>query len=231
MSVDNTISNGLTSSAEGSPARTSATPASAPELPAPVRDSGGRWCVAFAWYDRSSSSWRTWQLCLGGGWAEFSETWPRPVMTRTGIAFRPQRLERLICGEESGLWPTPVVADSKFAQRYKRGNPQLNLAVKLWPTPRAHEVGDYQYSKGDKTKPILTLTGAVKLWATPSMTDGRRGPDKKRSQRTGGGRDLVTDVGGQLNPMWVEWLMGYPAGWTVLRRSATPSSRNASKKS
>jgi hypothetical protein len=23
-------------------------------------------------------------------------------------------------------------------------------------------------------------------------------------------------VGGQLNPTWVEWLMGYPSGWTVL---------------
>jgi hypothetical protein len=24
-----------------------------------------------------------------------------------------------------------------------------------------------------------------------------------------------TEAGGQLNPQWVEWLMGYPVGWTV----------------
>ena len=28
---------------------------------------------------------------------------------------------------------------------------------------------------------------------------------------------LATIAGGQLNPMWVEWLMGYPTGWTGLK--------------
>jgi hypothetical protein len=27
---------------------------------------------------------------------------------------------------------------------------------------------------------------------------------------------------GQLNPTWVEWLMGYPIGWTDLNASETP---------
>ena len=27
---------------------------------------------------------------------------------------------------------------------------------------------------------------------------------------------------GQLNPEWVEWLMGFPIGWTELSASATP---------
>lgn len=27
-----------------------------------------------------------------------------------------------------------------------------------------------------------------------------------------------------LNPAWVEWLMGFPIGWTDLEGSATPSS-------
>ena len=29
---------------------------------------------------------------------------------------------------------------------------------------------------------------------------------------------------GQLNPAWVEWLMGFPVGWTVCDASGTPSS-------
>jgi hypothetical protein len=29
-------------------------------------------------------------------------------------------------------------------------------------------------------------------------------------------------VTGQLNPEWVEWLMGYPIGWTDLKDSETP---------
>src|SRR3989304_2603564 len=34
-------------------------------------------------------------------------------------------------------------------------------------------------------------------------------------------RDSST-VGGQLNPTWVEWLMGFPLGWTDLEDSETP---------
>jgi len=33
--------------------------------------------------------------------------------------------------------------------------------------------------------------------------------------------------GGQLNPTWVEWLMGFPIGWTDLNASGTPSCPNA----
>lgn len=30
----------------------------------------------------------------------------------------------------------------------------------------------------------------------------------------GNGASLRTDIGGQLNPDWVDWLMGFPVGWT-----------------
>ena len=29
-------------------------------------------------------------------------------------------------------------------------------------------------------------------------------------------RNLSQGNGGQMNPTWVEWLMGYPIGWTEL---------------
>ena len=29
-------------------------------------------------------------------------------------------------------------------------------------------------------------------------------------------------IGGKLNPTWVEWLMGFPTGWTDLKDSETP---------
>ena len=32
---------------------------------------------------------------------------------------------------------------------------------------------------------------------------------------------LNAEVGGQLNPEWVEWLMGWPLGWTALGALAT----------
>ena len=35
-------------------------------------------------------------------------------------------------------------------------------------------------------------------------------------------RMMSAGNGGRLNPTWVEWLMGFPAGWTDLEDSATP---------
>ncbi len=37
--------------------------------------------------------------------------------------------------------------------------------------------------------------------------------------------NLGEKVGGQLNPTWVEWLMGFPLGWTDLEPLETPSFR------
>jgi DNA (cytosine-5)-methyltransferase 1 len=54
------------------------------------------------------------------------------------------------------------------------------------------------------------------LWTTPCAADaqGSHGGNNHRSLRT--------DVAGQLNPTWVEWLMGFPPGWTDLNASETP---------
>jgi hypothetical protein len=35
---------------------------------------------------------------------------------------------------------------------------------------------------------------------------------------------LPDQIGGVPNPMWVEWLMGFPLGWTDCEPSGTPSS-------
>ena len=90
----------------------------------------------------------------------------------------------------------------------------------MWPTPRANEYKDTLKSvppsrKKDPGKCNLTQRVAMKLFTTPCAAD---------AQGTHGGnncRSLRTDVAGQLNPMWVEWLMGFPPGWTDLNASET----------
>ncbi len=38
------------------------------------------------------------------------------------------------------------------------------------------------------------------------------------------------ETGGELNPEWIEVLMGFPIGWTALKASETPSSPKSSSK-
>ena len=75
------------------------------------------------------------------------------------------------------------------------------------------------------------------LWRTPDAHGGRGPSSEKRMKmqlekkmpislndqvaHLRGGREKTT---GQLNPTWVEWLMGYPSGWTDLNHLETVSS-------
>ncbi len=60
---------------------------------------------------------------------------------------------------------------------------------------------------------------ACSLWRTPKASDaahsGRVAPAKP-GQTTSLDMQVnaLEPIPGQLNPEWVEWLMGYPVGWT-----------------
>lgn len=143
----------------------------------------------------------------------------------------------------SQMWPTPMtvgctiasekrinlIADGKttFASNQGERGGLSNLREHvlartkgLWPTPRANEYKDTLQSvppsrQKDPGKCNLTQRVAMKLFTAPCASDaqGTHGGDNHRSLRT--------DVAGQLNPTWVEWLMGFPLGWTDLNASGT----------
>ena len=108
----------------------------------------------------------------------------------------------------------------------------------LWQTPQVANATGGQTSRGGNRKNEQLLTGQVKLWPTPSATDNRdRGnlamPAIKRRIAKGKQLNLsmvVSDKCGQLNPTWVEWLMGYPSGHTDCADSATLSCLKSPKK-
>ena len=120
------------------------------------------------------------------------------------------------------LWPTPTVKGNYNSPKTgtRRGF-GLESAARMWPTPRASDGAkggpNQRGSKGD-----LNLPAAVIHWRTPMASDWKnRSSDANRSKR-GGQIQLQSQVGGQLNPTWVEWLMGFPLEWTVLDVSVTP---------
>jgi hypothetical protein len=183
-----------TSSAAASPARTSPSPEGRPGSTGGARVFGASTFDSLTFFDPATSSWRTFATSLlataADGSEEFSGTWPRAGMTRSGIASRLAPSAPLTGATGSGLLPTPNSRDWK----------------------------DTGPSQGNRKSPNL---GTVAHWATPTKSDGTGGPGNSGRQ---GGENLRTQVGGSLNPTWVEWLMGFPLGWTDLEPSETASS-------
>ncbi len=246
-----TVSNQLTLFAEAFPVSPTPWLADVADLPTNAI-SGPSSPVSFAsldpagWWRKTSQGYS--QVTLDGSLARFSETWPRAGMTRNGTAFRRPPLAPLTAETESGSWPTPR-AYSHGPDSNQPGLTALDIRVRglyrddpkharYWPTPRAeHDSG------GHRGQPD-TLHSAVKLWPTPKGSPS--GPDYARATRPGsGGDDLATmvaressplppasGVSGSLNPVFVEWLMAYPLGFTDCAAWATrssPSSPNGSR--
>ena len=188
------------------------------------QECGATWRASLAKYDQDSCSWKTVQHSLFGDLESSSVTWPKSGMTAAGQCWELPTLERHTSGTDSGLWRTPQSGDSK-SSRVQAGH-QMNLThqvlklaapILTWPTPTV--CGNYN-RKGASATSGDGLATAVLKCATPTARDWRSG---KASQATmeRNSRPWSEQIGGSLNPMWVEWLMGWPLGWTDLKPLAT----------
>ena len=100
----------------------------------------------------------------------------------------------------------------------------------MWPTPTV--CGNYNRKGASKTSGDGLAT-AVRMWPTPCASDNRdRGNASTPaiSRRIAKGKQVmlsmaVSQESGRLNPMWVEWLMGWPVGMTDLRPLGTDKFR------
>jgi hypothetical protein len=142
----------------------------------------------------------------------------------------------------------------------KKVQVDLAAAVRMWPTPtrmytradwspeeiqrRQEEVKAATLAKGKHHTGNgfgLNLAQAVRMLPTPTSRDWKSGMaletvDRRKDQSSrgvplSGHVQRVERNSGALNPRWVEWLMGFPIGWTVLSPSETPSSRKSRKSS
>ena len=87
-----------------------------------------------------------------------------------------------------------------------------------WPTPTVS--GNYN-KKGLSLTSGDGLATAVmrRMWSTPTAHNAKETNAPSESMRNT--PTLGAQAGGKLNPMWVEWLMGFPSGWTDLEASET----------
>ena len=212
------------------PARTSAWPARAPASTDYAPGSGPTWRASWARFDPASCSWRTAQPSLLGDSAECSPIWPRSGMTAAGRCWELPTSALPIDAIDSGLWPTPTVTGNhnRPGAGPKSGT-GLSTAVKEWPTPIASDYRSGKTSATTMAKNSRPLREQV-VWRTPgaSVIDPKSNVVKLTGRSASDPQvGLADQVGGTLNPMWVEWLMGWPLGWTDLRPLVTVRCRPA----
>lgn len=135
----------------------------------------------------------------------------------SGDIYEHRIVERHTSANGGSAWPTPragETSDQTSRPGYFFG---LTSAVQMWPTPQAFDANTIErdrskidFSKGGHRN----LREEIKInWATPNAAD------QQGTHGGGQGRSLRTDthgMGGQLNPDFVELLMGFPVGWTSL---------------
>ena len=186
---------------------------------------------SFGKWDQDGCCWRTYQASLLTGTLEpLSGSFPKSGMTASGTAYLLLPLVPRSCVGAGGVLPAPQTTDSdpnggppnKNANTTRwQGVNSLGQMAKtgMWPTPRTSSGGGNK-SIGVNAPYRPALVQAVKLWPAPKARDW-----KHSAPHGDGGPDLPVAAGGQLNPTWVEWLMGLPLGWTDLKPLAMESYR------
>ena len=113
------------------------------------------------------------------------------------------------------LFPTPTATNTKAVHMRGADKGKARESRSYLPTPTCQDANQ----AGSARAKHLTLHRYVtKLYPTPAARDYRSPNAKPYAERGGGkkGEQLQNFVGGQLNPDWVEWLMGWPVGWSSL---------------
>ena len=188
--------------AEDSPAKTSVRQEKEPELEETVRDYGKNMHELLTRYGLSLSSRKTPRFCGLVALTLSSETCPTWGMMQDGACWELGTSARHIKETGCGSWLKYGTPTARMQPRSKR-----------WATglPNPAEIARREALGGTQTR---------QKYATPQSRDFRTGsrdrwenPERSRNLND----QLATRETGQLNPSWVEWLMGWPVGWTDLK--------------
>ena len=196
----------LMSYLEASLARTSAPPEKKQESTERDPVCGNTWRELLVKCDPASRSWRTHHCLWEEDLPESSVTLPRWGMMRGGELWERITLPPLTSGTESGSWPTPRAQDSKHG------------AATEWELNTDHA----------GTKDSLRVQVVKRLWPTPTAGNHKSGGRMDEWGGSGARASIAhlpkEERCGKLNPSWVEWLMGWPIGWTDLSALETDKS-------
>jgi len=171
----------------------------------------GQKCIALlAKYDQDTQSLRTFQCSFIEELNEYSATLPKSGTIVNGKLWEQTKWELGIGEKEFGLlptFPTPTTADTwtdklKSSQQKEGSMHSVNLSQavhmkEMFPTPTSVMHKQDVNDQGEYAKRIQEKGHQVSLPASIKLENHQNNT-------------------GTLNSDWVEWLMGFPIGWTDL---------------
>jgi hypothetical protein len=218
------------------PVRTSLLQEKEMDLMVSGQDYGQKWRGWLAKFDPDSCLWRIAQCSLLEEECELLQTLPRWGMTVDGLLWEQPMWEPHTKGTEYGLLPNKETMPTPNSWDGKRGplskelmdskTRQITLVTYVkhnperFPTPTASDHKDQPTSASWKAKGAtnfkLSNPEIRAKWGTPKAQDSRHALWDRGKSNLG---EQVSGLhnGGKLNPNWVEWLMGWPIGWTDLK--------------
>lgn len=141
--------------------------------------------------------------------------------------FRLAASTRRTGASDAQFWPTVTGFDATGGElkgkEYcgTRHAMKLGQAVRMFPTPRANCMTGASWAPRRQGAPDLQTFAA--MFPTPTterLCGGSHAAEQLKEMEASGQitpeerQSMQAGNGGQLNPDWVEWMMGYPIGWS-----------------
>lgn len=195
------------------PARTYPQPERARASRANAPDSGVRWRELSVRYDHDTCSWKTHRCLWDEDLSACSLTLPKWGLMRDGVLLERMTLALPTAANDAGLWRTPAAREPGVSASrlipIEGGTPGGMNRHFDRHTGRMAQIG------------LMQQVALRQMWPTPVASMSKGSSPAALTRKSGADRSgdrldhaVMASDGGQLNPTWVEWLMGWPLDWT-----------------
>jgi hypothetical protein len=197
-------------------------------------------CFELGDLELSSKIWPRWGMMLDGACWELGMSVRRIKETECGSWPTPTTMDKLPPKSPEALHKEATVARPGRSRPANLRDCVHPEQMKAWPTPCTRD-----YKGTNAPEGLIRKDGKSRMDQLPNAVayGGNKIQQTYPTPRCFMHKDALTDRGksnlgevinekeqmtktGQLNPAWVEWLMGWPIGWTGLKPLETDKYRN-----